>query len=268
MNRVIFHGVRGSIACPGHSHQRYGGNTACVEIIVGETRLLFDAGTGIRALGESLIESGAKIDLDIFLSHGHIDHLCGIPFFQPLFERDHRIRIHGPKDPKQLIGALMRQPLYPIKISEFRCNIRYSTLVPGQKLQVSPALEIETLALDHPGGAMGYRLNAAGRKLVYASDFEHGNPDSEARLIDFAKNAEILIYDGMYDAREFERFKGFGHSTWQKGAEIAEAARAKTYVAFHHDPNHDDEKLDRIAGELLKLNPRGLIAREGLTLSW
>lgn len=268
MNRVVFHGVRGSIACPGDRHQRYGGNTACVEVLADQRRLVFDAGTGIRALGEALLEGGAIVDLDIFLSHGHIDHVCGIPFFRPLFERGHKVRIHGPQDPKRLIGALMRHPLYPINTSEFRCDIRYSTLAPGQRLRLSPALEIETIALDHPGGAMGYRLECAGRRLVYASDLEHGNLEFEARLIDFAKDAELLIYDAMYDARDFERVRGFGHSTWQKGAEIAMAAGAKTYIAFHHDPNHDDERLDRIAGELLKINPRALIAREGLALPW
>jgi ribonuclease BN (tRNA processing enzyme) len=115
---------------------------------------------------------------------------------------------------------------------------------------------------------MGYRVTAEDRRLIYASDLEHGDMAFEARLIEFARGAELLIYDAMYDERDFARVKGFGHSTWQKGVEIARAAEVKSFVAFHHDPDHDDDRLDQIARELLTLDPTARIAREGLALAW
>lgn len=268
---VRFWGVRGSIACAGHAYERYGGNTSCIEVMCGGERLVFDAGTGLRALGASL-RSAEPLEVDLFLTHSHLDHIIGIPFFPCLFKAENRVRMwagHLLPDHtlKEVLSMVMADPLFPVPPDIFTAKTEFRDFRAGETLQPKPGIRLVTAPLNHPNGATGYRIEFAGRSICYVTDTEHrgGGPDSV--VVDLVRDADIFIYDSTYTDDEYPKFAGWGHSTWQEGVRVANAARAKRLVLFHHDPSHDDDAMDRIAAAADAARPGTLVAREGLTLT-
>lgn len=267
---VRFWGVRGSIACPGRDTLRYGGNTACVEVRCGAHLLIFDCGTGARGLGRQL-QAQAPVDADIFLSHTHFDHISGLPFFEPAFKPGNGLRLWAghlkPENSvREVIRSMMTAPLFPVPLRVLPADITYNDFEAGATLTPKPGVAVSTAPLNHPGGATGYRVEFAGRSICYVTDTEHvvGTPDRN--VLELIEGADIVIYDATYTDEEFTRFKGWGHSTWQEGARLCAAARVETYVAFHHEPEHDDAFMDRIADEVAQMRPGAMVAREGLVL--
>ena len=267
---VRFWGVRGSIACAGPATARYGGNTSSLEVRCGERRLLFDAGTGIRYLGKALEPLG-PLDVDLFFTHTHFDHVCGLPFFRPLFESGNRFRLwaghlRGGLTLRRVLSEFMMSPLFPVPPEVFGAQIEYRDFCAGDTLAPAPGVAVRTAALNHPDGATGYRIEYDGRSLCYLTDTEHvpGAPDEA--LIAFMAGADLVIYDCMYTDAEYPRYAGWGHSTWQEGVRLCRAAGARRLAVFHHDPDHDDDMLDAIGREVAAALPGSVIAREGLVL--
>jgi phosphoribosyl 1,2-cyclic phosphodiesterase len=264
---VTFRGVRGSIACPGPKTARYGGNTPCVEVHCGDRLIIFDGGTGIRELGEELLAAGQPIDADIFLSHAHIDHIVGLPFFAPFYGKGHSFRIWSgnllpASNTRDAIDRIMSQPIFPIPPDIFQAVIDYKDFRAGDTLTPAPGMLLRTAPLAHPGGATGYRLDFAGRSLAYLTDNEiHGPLDPG--LIALAKDADLAIYDCTYTDAEIVSKKGWGHSTWRDGLRLADAAGVKTFCLFHHAPEHDDTFMDGIAAEAREIRPGTIVAIEG-----
>lgn len=268
---VTFRGVRGSIACPGPKTARYGGNTPCVEVRCGGRLIIFDAGTGLRELGDEVSATGKTIDADIFLSHAHIDHIGGIPFFAPFYELGHRFRIwSGNLAPasgtRAAIERMMGEPIFPIRPDAFKADIDYRDFRAGETLTPAPGLTLRTAPLDHPGGATGYRLEFGGRALAYLTDNE-SRKEFDPGLIALARNADLAIYDCTYTDDEIVSKEGWGHSAWRDGLRLADAASVKTFCLFHHAPEHDDDCMDRIAAEAGKIRPGTITAMEGRTLA-
>jgi phosphoribosyl 1,2-cyclic phosphodiesterase len=269
---VRFWGVRGSIASPGAHTVRYGGNTPCVEVRCGSNIIILDGGTGIRALGASLMRSGVRIDADILLSHCHLDHISGLPFFAPFFAAGHRLRLWaGNLAPtfrlEEVVRKMISPPLFPIQLEVFRANIEYRDFRAGEVLNPRPGVTVRTALLDHPDGATGYRIEHAGKVLSYLTDTELRAGGSEPRLLELARGADLMIYDCTYTEAEIAARAGWGHSTWQQGVRLAEAAGAKTFCLFHHDPEHDDAFMDMIARQAGAARPGSVVAREGLEIS-
>jgi phosphoribosyl 1,2-cyclic phosphodiesterase len=266
---VRFWGVRGSIACPGPRTARYGGNTSSVEVRCGDRLLMFDAGTGLRYLGKSL--DGARLDTDLFFTHTHFDHVCGLPFFRPLFQPQNKFRLwsghlRGAMTLKRVLAEFMMAPLFPVPPEVFRSSLEYRDFSGGETLTPAPGVSVRTAVLNHPDGATGYRVEYGGRAVCYVTDTEHvpGAPDKNIlKLID---GADLVVYDSMYTDEEYRKFVGWGHSTWQEGVRLCKLAGAKRMVVFHHDPDHDDEMLDAIAREVDKALPGSVVAHEGLVL--
>ena len=266
---VRFWGVRGSIACSGPRTARYGGNTSSLEVRCGDELLLFDAGTGIRYLGRTLEQT--RIDADLFFTHTHFDHVCGLPFFRPLFEPQNRFRLwaghlSGAMTLKRVLAEFMMSPLFPVPPEVFRSTLEYRDFTAGDTLTTAKGVRVRTAALNHPDGACGYRIDFDGRSLCLIFDTEHVPGNLDRNILRFISGADLVIYDSMYTDDEYRRYVGWGHSTWQEGIRLCQQAGAKRMVVFHHDPDHDDEMLDEIAREVHRQLPGSVVAHEGLQL--
>lgn len=267
---VSFWGVRGSIACPGSEHYRYGGNTSCVAMRCGAHQLVFDAGTGVRPLGRQLVRNGTA-DIDLFLSHTHLDHIVGLPFFAPLYAKRGHVRIWaGHLKPEDTLYSalcrLMEAPLFPVPPSVFTAETAFKDFVAGEAFSPHPGIRLRTTPLNHPNGATAYRVEYGGRAVCYVTDTEHDEGRRDERILDLVAGADLMIYDSAYTDEEFPRYRGWGHSTWQEGVRLADAAEVGRLVLYHHDPTHDDAVLDRIARAAEKRRPGTMAAYEGLVL--
>ena len=268
---VRFWGVRGTVACPGPATVRYGGNTSCLEVRCGGRLLIFDAGTGLRPLGQHLDTLG-PVDADLYFTHTHFDHIQGLPFFSSAYKPTNRLRCWaGHLKPdfalKAVLSEMMQAPLFPVPLSILSADSSFHDFTCGETLTPFPGVTLRTAALNHPNRATGYRIEYQGRSICYVTDTEHvpGTPD--ANVLRLIADADIVIYDSTYTDDEYPRFKGWGHSTWQEGVRLCEAAKAKRLVIFHHDPAHDDAFMDRVAADAEAARPGTVVAREGLTLS-
>jgi ribonuclease BN (tRNA processing enzyme) len=256
---VRFWGVRGSVPTPGPSTGRYGGNTACVEIagVAPEHLVVLDAGTGIRPLGLTIGTEVRRIDL--LLSHLHMDHILGLGFFEPLFRSEMEVHIWGPSSStlglRERLARYLSPPLFPVALRELPCQLVLHDLPLGTF--ELPGLEVTAGLVLHPGPTVGYRLAHDDAVLTYLSDHE---PALGSRRFpeaprwtsgfDLAADADILVHDAQYDDAEYEGHIGWGHSTITHAIAFAEAVGAQHLVAFHYDPSHDDDHLDRAFASL------------------
>jgi len=265
---VRFWGVRGSVACPGERCARYGGNTSCVEVRVGDRLFVFDAGTGLRDLGLSL--GDGPIDADLFLTHTHMDHIAGIPFFQPFFGPQNRFRLwSGHLDSDNIHGVVrsfMAAPLFPVPPDIFNATLEWNDFHAGATLHPREGIVVRTAPLNHPNGATGYRLEAEGRAVCYITDTEHIVGELDSNIVDLVRGADLMIYDSTYTDEEYPKHVGWGHSTWQQGVRVAEAAGVGQLVIFHHDPAHDDGFMDKVLRRAATMRPGTTVAREGDTI--
>lgn len=264
-------GARGSIPCPGPDTVRYGGNTSCVEIACGPRTLVFDAGSGLRVLGNHMSANNKIADIDLFLSHCHIDHLIGLPFFTPAFEKGSRMRLWaGNLKPagglKEAVRKMMSYPLFPIEIEMAQGKIEFTDFEPGETLSPYSGIVVRTAALNHPGGATGYRCEYAGQAIAYITDTEISNGAFNPGMLALAKDAALLIIDSTYTDDELPAHVGWGHSSWQQSVKFADAAGVKQLCLYHHDPEHDDDTMDRIAQAAAKAREGTIVAREGMTI--
>jgi phosphoribosyl 1,2-cyclic phosphodiesterase len=249
--RLKFWGVRGSIPTPQIENLKFGGNTPCLEVRTAENQcVIFDAGSGIRALGKTLMEEagGSPVEVKIFLTHFHWDHIQGMPFFAPLYSPANHITFLSGSSGRPLEETLegqMAKPYFPIDFSQVAAKRDFHQIEKGGAVEVA-GLKVRPFALNHPQGASGYRIEANGAVIVYATDYEHGVRESDNTLCDYAQGADILICDTQYTPAEYETHRGWGHSTWENAVKLAKQARAKHLMLFHHDPVHDDETMTRI----------------------
>ena len=268
---VRFWGVRGSIACPGIEYSRYGGNTSCLEVRCGSRLLIFDAGSGLRLLGQHIDQSGS-VDADLFFTHSHLDHVGGLPFFTSAFRPGNRFRFwsghlqNNDLAMRDVIGRLMSSPLFPVPIEVFQADLEFRDFMPGKNFEVDEAVKIRTAPLNHPQGAVAYRVEFEGKSICYVSDTEHFEGRLDENILELIKDADIVIYDATYTDEEYPKYVGWGHSTWREGVKLCDAANAKQLVLFHHDPSHDDAAMDAISRDAVAMRPGTLVASEGMTL--
>jgi phosphoribosyl 1,2-cyclic phosphodiesterase len=295
---VRFRGVRGSYPVPGPTTTRVGGNTSCVEVWAGGHLIIIDAGTGIISLGKDLVkhyhEDGKPIVATMLFSHTHHDHTQGFPFFDPAYLGTSVLYMFGPKtfyeDVEEALARAMLAPSFPVALDELKSLKVISNLDEweevvlneGEELQVrniyrdervvSPtAVKVSLLkSFAHPkGGVSIYKIRWSDKSMVYASDTE-SYVGGDIRLINFAKNADLLIHDAQYTRQEYVgepvTRQGWGHSTPEMAVAVAKAAEVKRLALFHHEPMHDDDTLARIEKETQREFPNTILAYEGLTI--
>ena len=232
--RVRFWGVRGSIPCPGPSTIRYGGNTPCIEVRCGDHVLIFDAGTGLRSLGIELLKDSGIRNVDIFITHCHLDHVSGLPFFTPFFRKDFRVRVWaGNLKPsnsiERVMRSLMSSPWFPVPMDIFRAKIEFQDFKSGDVLRPHHDIALRTALLDHPDGTNGYRLEYGGRVFALLCDTEGFPGKRDSEMVELARHADLALYDSTFTESEIVSKAGWGHSTWMR-CTACERSRGQTSV--------------------------------------
>ena len=287
--RVRFWGTRGSIAKPGRTTLRYGGNTSCVEVWTDDgTLVVLDCGTGAQALGTAIQEGQAEpVRGHLLIGHTHWDHIQGFPFFAPLFDPGGEWDVYAPGGPdRQIREALAGQMAYqysPINLDSLHAEVRYHDLTEGV-LDLG-SVRVTAQYMNHPALALGYRLEADGASLVYATDHEpHSLHPLDAppgalpvhhedqRHVRFLDGADLVIHDAQYTLDEFAKKKGWGHTPMERAVDYAVLARAKRLALFHHDPFRDDDAVDCVSerarerAQNAEFSPEVFAAAEGQVL--
>lgn len=270
---VRFWGVRGSTPTPQRENMRFGGNTSCVELRTNSDEvLILDGGTGIRLLGLKLEEEfrGRPIKGHIFLSHFHLDHIQGIPFFSPLYDSKNHFTFYFAerRDAQLLLDAvagIMATPYFPVDMSKLPCMRDYVRLTEG-RLDVANAT-IDVLQQNHPQGSFGFRFTHKGKTLAYCTDVELGLDWSDSNVKALANNANLFIVDSQYLPEELAAHVGWGHSTWKQAVDTGKAANAAQIALFHYNPSHDDNVIEQALQDAKRIHPNVIAAWEGLEIT-
>lgn len=293
---VKFWGVRGSIATPGPTTVGYGGNTSCIEVRAGGQIIILDAGTGLRSLGRELARefNDTPLELNLLLSHTHWDHIQGLPFFQPLYRPNNRIRILGYEGARsglfKILSSQMESPYFPVGLKELPSNVEIDELR-DMDFQLG-SVRVEAFFANHPGICVGYRLTTRDGSIAFFPDNEPPHrlqhqtapavgdeaarrefAEAESRkLVEFLRGVDVLILDSQYDCEEYEAHMGWGHGCVEDVVQLAVDAGAKQLFLFHHDPDHDDAKVTNMVEQARQLAMRLKsaikieAAREGLVV--
>lgn len=264
--KVKFWGVRGSVPTPWKEAMKVGGNTSCLQVIPKSGKLvILDAGTGLRLLGEEL---PGTVQGHILLSHTHWDHIQGFPFFMPAYKPGNHFTIYGAnwaqKNLKNILSGQMRAPYFPVELSQMGAQLDFVEL--EEETFTLEDLTITTRSFNHPGGVYGFRIEQEGKVLVFATDMEYTEDNLDQRLIDFARDADMLIYDAQYTPEEHRVKTGWGHSTHIAAAHLAKLANVRTLMLYHHDPTHSDQTLSQMESEAQQIFPDSRLAIEGVEL--
>lgn len=268
--KIKYYGTRGSLPVPGGDTVKYGGNTSCVRITIDSTLIILDGGSGLRVLGNELLKEefgDGRGVAHIFFSHAHWDHISGFPFFLPAYVKGNRFILYGnsesDKSLKQILSHQQNDVNFPIRLEDMYSHIDFVELCAWQKVEFAQALVCcSPINHRHLTGSFSYRIESGPKKIVYVSDYEHLDK-TDQKLVEFARDADLIIYDAMFTPEEYKSRKGWGHSTYLEGIKIAEAANAKQLHLFHHNPDHNDRTMDEIESEAQKLFPNTYAAREG-----
>jgi phosphoribosyl 1,2-cyclic phosphodiesterase len=273
MLRVRFWGVRGSIPTPGQGTVGIGGNTSCVEVRCGGHVLIFDGGTGLRLLGDSLVKE-MPLTVHLFFSHVHWDHIQGFPFFSPAFVPGNTIHMYGGANVcgtvETALAGQMETPNFPVHLRDLPAGLHFNDLHEGEVVELAGGVRITNSAGNHPGGVFAYRVEHQGRSIVYATDTEHFEvPDP--KLVKLCAGADVVIYDTMYTPEEYAGVggvpkTGWGHSHFVAGVALMKAAGARRYVLFHHDPSQDDAAVHEKERRTRQLFALSDAAYEGMVI--
>src|SRR5436305_1240459 len=263
--KVEFWGVRGSIPTPERAKITLGGNTPCTVVQYGtEPVVIIDGGTGLRSLGVSLACNPQKrLRASLLFSHFHWDHIQGLPFFGPVYSDFAQLSFYSTLPPDELRAILevqMSKPYFPLPMSSTRAVQEYFQM-PAQGSQIG-SLKISPVPLNHPGGASGYRIDSPAGSIIYVSDHEHGVTEIDDAIAVQATGANLLIYDAHFTPAEYERYQGWGHSTWLEATRLANRAAVGELVLFHHNPSRKDREMPEILAEARREFAATEVARE------
>ena len=259
-----FLGTRGTIPVSGKGFTKYGGNTACMVIPTeSEKCVVLDGGSGLYSLNTS----PRFKEYHIFLTHLHWDHVCGIPLFSPFYSFDSRIFLYVEEKPlasDDFLQVLFNPPFFPIPRKMLKADIQIRHIRGGMSFDIGD-VSVYAAEGNHPDGALMFRVERGERSLVFATDYEHDTPKDDF-LIEFAYKSDYLVFDTTYTPDEYKSKKGWGHSTYEMGAWLANKSQAANLVLFHHNPDYDDAAIDAIFEAAKKLFPSVICSYDGLEL--
>jgi phosphoribosyl 1,2-cyclic phosphodiesterase len=268
-----FWGVRGSYPVSGAAFARYGGATPCIEVGLGASRFIVDAGTGLIALGASPAFRDVT-EAHLLLTHLHHDHVQGLPFFKPLYRRDLTLHVWcghlGGETAEAALDQMFAPPLFPFRLGQAGARLVFHGFRAGETITVD-GCAVRTVALQHPSGATGYRFDGADGSAAIITDIEHagggdGATDACPAVAALCDGVDTLVYDTMLMASEYGGCRGWGHSTVEAALALKQRAGARRLVGFHHAPQHDDAIMAAREAALAAIAPGSLMAREGLVL--
>lgn len=249
--KLEFWGVRGTVPVSGPDKIKYGGHTICASLKTPDDEfIVMDAGTGIKRLGDKLLkergESGMHIHL--LLTHFHLDHIMGIPFFSALYSPTVDLTVYSianPQETEKYLSGLMDGKYFPVGFKETLSRKNFKRIPEGNfSIGVT---QIEICPLHHPQGSIAYKFKSEGKVIVFATDTEHPDKGIDERLASFSRGADIFIYDAMFTPEEYQLDKkGWGHSTWIEGTKLARQAEIGHLYLSHFNPDHSDEQIDRM----------------------
>ncbi len=258
--KIKFWGTRGSIAKPGKATIKYGGNTPALEVTSDEGNKLFiDAGTGIHQPGNEIISTGKPEELNLLITHSHWDHIQGLPFFKPLYSENFKINIYVSRNesfnPEDIINMQFTSQFFPVNKDVLKANIKIIQLNEKMKFDIGE-FTIETIAAHHSENTLGFKISNNNKYFVYLTDNEiyyeteeptlHSIKSKNTDLIEFAKDADLLVHDCMFDFKDYVNKIGWGHSNNFSSVIFGAAANVKKIILFHFNPDYSDERLDEI----------------------
>lgn len=269
---LTFWGVRGSLPTPRRENLGYGGNTSCLEIRSADREIaIFDAGTGIRNLGEALLRQsqGRSLKLHVFLTHYHWDHIQGLPLFAPLYQAETEIIFHASGrlgSIQQHLRGQMNAPYFPVKFEDIPARLRFVEM--DTQSVVVGDLRVSGFPMNHPQGACGFRIESPAGVVVYASDVEPGHAELDRVVREAAASADTLVYDTQFTPEEYLTHRGWGHSHWREAAAVARDAQVKELILFHHDPSHNDDMVTQMQNQTRALFENTTSAKEGMVIEY
>jgi len=242
----------------------------CIEVRCGSTRLILDAGSGLRALGQQLCVEQEPVDAHLVLSHLHIDHVMGLTQFAPFWRRDTKVMVHAPgslvaDNPRASVFSVLYRPLFPVDASELPASIGLIEHDAGETFEPGPGVLVRTFSLSHQGVSRGICVEYAGRKLCYVTDHEHGDAVTDQAIASEVKGADLLIYDATFTDAEMPAHRGWGHSSWEEGVRLKRRAEVKLLALAHHDPDRTDAALDRLSEKAARAK-NVFFSRQGMEL--
>jgi phosphoribosyl 1,2-cyclic phosphodiesterase len=233
--------------------------------------LILDAGTGIRLLGQDLARRcPGRISAVLLLSHTHWDHIQGFPFFSPARQRQNRLLILGERQADgQLVQVLISQmsaAVFPLPLEDLDADLLVQEVHDGEPIAMGEQTEVLPMRLPHPGGVIGFRISCQGKVAVYATDVNHPLDRLDARVVDLAQDADLLIHDAQFTPEEKREHSDWGHSSWTEAIQVARQANVQRLALYHHDPMRTDEQLAEIERKAQSLFPTAFVAREGMEI--
>jgi phosphoribosyl 1,2-cyclic phosphodiesterase len=271
---VEFWGVRGKVSTPGKETIRYGGNTSCVEMRVGEKRLVFDGGSGLRLLGNNLL-SQMPVEVHIFFTHCHWDSIQGFPFFNPAFIPGNCFHIYGAtasngSSMEQRLSFQMCDPNFPVPLQVMKSELKFYNLTSGDKVSLDDDITVEAILLNYSHNSMGYRVTWRGRSVVYATDRAYYGDHIDQNLLHLARHADLLILDAPRTISTQEALESsptvWKDELWQTGIATAKAAGVKRIVMSRYNPDYNDDFLDKLEKQVQSVFPNDLLAREKMII--
>jgi phosphoribosyl 1,2-cyclic phosphodiesterase len=267
---IKFWGVRGSFPTPDRDKIEVGGHTSCVEIRTADNDLIvLDMGTGFVPLGNALLqEKNPPKTAHVFISHFHWDHIIGYLGFTPFFSKDFSCHIYGKQDKlsiDEIFGHLHNYTFWPVEIPMYQAEFKLNTF-PENGLKISDSVKISACKHGHPNGANSYRIEIGAKSIVYSTDLEHPDDQLNPNVIEIARDADVLIMDAQFTEEQLPAHKGWGHSSWQQCAAVAEQANVKQLVLYHHSPANNDEAVRVIEKDAQAVFPNTIAARQGMEI--